>query len=282
MHNNLFILLIFCVSVLAGYYFTPFFIDVFSRGGRLAENYKGELIPQGIGIVFVLYILPWYAIYLIITKLNLLEIIYLINILILSMAFFAESLIGFFDDMVGSRDTLGLKGHFKALLSGRLTTGALKAIVGLLISFIMSMFFCSGLFDIIINTLMMALFINLLNLFDLRPGRAIKFYILLILVFGINAIFTGNYISFLLMIPLIGSIIGYFPFDLKARCMMGDAGSNVLGISAGIFATFQFGHYEKIVTLLLLVAIHIFTEKYSLSDVIKHNRILSFLDNLGR
>ena len=109
----------------------PFFHRrIFPRGFDLQKIYKGELIPYGIGIAFVSLLLPWYAIYLIITKLNLLEIIYLINILILSMAFFAESLIGFFDDMVGSRDTLGLKGHFKALLSGRLTTGALKAIVG--------------------------------------------------------------------------------------------------------------------------------------------------------
>jgi UDP-N-acetylmuramyl pentapeptide phosphotransferase/UDP-N-acetylglucosamine-1-phosphate transferase len=259
------------------------FIDVFSRGKSLAKNYRGELIPSGIGIVFILYSLVWYTLYLLLFNFHLiLNTPSIFNVLIVMLAFFAASLIGFIDDVLGSRDTLGIKGHFKALFAGRLTTGAIKAIVGLLVSFVVSVFLSTGITELFINTLVIALFTNLLNLLDLRPGRAIKFYIFLLTVFLVLAALKGKHSVFLPFIPLIGSVLGYFPFDLKAKCMMGDAGSNVLGISAGILAVLQLGLYEKFIALILLVAVHIFAEKYSLSDVIKRNRILNFLDNLGR
>lgn len=258
------------------------FIDVFSRGKSLAKNYRGELIPCGIGIVFILYSIVWYTLYLLLFNFHLLSALSMFDVLIVMIAFFAASLIGFIDDVLGSRDTLGIKGHFKALFTGRLTTGAVKAIVGLLVSFAVSVFLSAGIPELLVNTLVIALFTNLLNLLDLRPGRAIKFYIFLLAIFAVNAALTGGYAVFWLFIPLIGSVLGYFPFDLKAKCMMGDAGSNVLGISAGILAVMQLGRYEKFMALILLVAVHIFAEKYSLSDVIKRNRVLNFLDNLGR
>lgn len=84
------------------------------------------------------------------------------------------------------------------------------------------------------------------------------------------------------MLPLIGTVLGYFPFDLKARCMMGDAGSNVLGMSAGILAVSQLDYYGKLIALVVLAALHIFTERHSLSAIIANSRILSLFDNLGR
>jgi UDP-GlcNAc:undecaprenyl-phosphate GlcNAc-1-phosphate transferase len=184
--------------------------------------------------------------------------------------------------MLGARDVLGFKGHFKSLLKGRLTTGALKAIVGLLVSFIISSSLTSNLFETVINTLIIALFTNFFNLLDLRPGRAIKVYFFAFLVILTDLIVTHKATAVLPFIPLVGSIIGYMPHDLKARCMMGDAGSNVLGISVGFLVVLTFRWYIKIAVLAFLIGIHIFTEKYSLTDLIKNNRFLNYLDNLGR
>ena len=64
--------------------------------------------------------------------------------------------------------------------------------------------------------------------------------------------------------------------------MMGDAGSNVLGISIGFLVVLTFSIFTKILVLVFLVGIHIFTEKYSLTNIIKKNRFLNYLDELGR
>lgn len=273
---------IFCFSVLTAYLLTPHFIQLFVRGNSLAKNFRGELIPQGIGVIFALYTLPWYTLYLVINNYYPSDLIETGSILIMITALYTASLLGFMDDILGSRDALGLKGHIRALLSGKLTTGIIKAAGVFLISLIASIFLSFGFWTIILNTLLTALFTNLLNMLDLRPGRAVKFYIFLTITFGINALLTGRYYSFILILPIISSVIGYFPFDLKARCMMGDAGSNLLGISAGILSVIQSSYFGKLILLFLLIMIHVITEKHSLSDVIKHSRLLSFFDNLGR
>jgi len=64
--------------------------------------------------------------------------------------------------------------------------------------------------------------------------------------------------------------------------MMGDAGSNVLGASVGFLAASAFSLYTKIAILACLIGVHIFTEKYSLTELIEKNSFLKYLDNLGR
>ena len=271
-----FLSIIFIAAALVSYAFTPAFIDIFERGGKLAKNYRSEVIPQGIGIMFPIYTLLWYILYILSAK-N-----YSLDTLLIQFVITAACLIGFIDDMLGSRNVLGLKGHFKSLLKGRLTTGALKAIIGLLIAFIISSSLTSNPLETVINTLIIALSTNFFNLLDLRPGRAIKVYIFSFLVILVSLIIKHKTAIISPFIPLVGSIIGYMPYDLKARCMMGDAGSNVLGISVGFLVVLTLSWYIKLGVLAFLIVIHIFTEKYSLTDLIKNNRFLNYLDNLGR
>src|SRR5690606_29750187 len=118
----------------------------------------------------------------------------------------------------------GFKGHFGALLRGRLTTGGLKALGGGLIAFFLALFLSSSWYDVVLNTLIIALFANMLNLLDLRPGRAVKGYFIFLLLILLLA--KGR-VDWLLIMPVIGAVLVYFPYDLKAKVMMGDAGSNV-------------------------------------------------------
>lgn len=272
-------LLGFVFTTAVGYFATPYFIELFLKGRGLARNFRGEYVPQGIGILFVLCSLPWYVIYIGLSKNGSSG---ALNTLAVMTAISAVSFVGFIDDMLGTRDTLGFKGHFKALFKGRLTTGALKAMVGLLAALTVSLFLSRNLADLTVNMLVIALFTNLLNLLDLRPGRAVKFYLFLLLIFGLGAVLEGSDENITYFFPLIGCVLGYFPFDLKARCMMGDAGSNVLGLSAGILAAMQLRFADKIILLVLLMMIHLIAEKYSLSDMIEHNRFLRYIDRLGR
>ena len=185
---------------------------------------------------------------------------------------------GILDDIIGNRDVSGLKGHFKSLLNGKLTTGGFKALFGGFIGLVISIAISKNIYDIVINTLIIALSTNLMNLLDLRPGRAIKGY----LVISIVLLFTlGEYTRNLLLL-IFPNVIAYFNQDLKAKAMMGDTGSNVLGISIGILFVMGYSLKVRLIWLAFLIFIHILTEKYSLTKIIESNKFLNFIDKLGR
>ena len=77
-------------------------------------------------------------------------------------------------------------------------------------------------------------------------------------------------------------MIAYFNQDLKAKAMMGDTGSNVLGISIGIL--FVMGYSLKVqFNMVSILNIYTYTyEKYSLTKIIENNKFLNFIDKLGR
>ena len=63
---------------------------------------------------------------------------------------------------------------------------------------------------------------------------------------------------------------------------MGDTGSNVLGISIGILMVMGYTFKVRVSWLVFLVLIHILTEKFSLTKIIEKNKVLNFIDKLGR
>ncbi len=81
---------------------------------------------------------------------------------------------GGYDDLAGSSSRRGFRGHLGALAHGEVTTGAVKlggiGATGLAASALLG----GGPADVAVNAALIAGSANLLNLFDLRPGRAIK------------------------------------------------------------------------------------------------------------
>ena len=81
---------------------------------------------------------------------------------------------GGYDDLAGSGDRRGFRGHLGALAHGELTTGAAKlggiGATGLAASALLG----GGPVDALLNAGLIAGGANLVNLFDLRPGRASK------------------------------------------------------------------------------------------------------------
>ena len=122
-----------------------------------------------------------------------------------------------------------------------------------------------------------ALFTNCMNLFDLRPGRCIKAFVLIFLPM---LAYSGSYL--ILFIPIAGAVLAYFPYDVKSRVMMGDTGSNVLGVTLGVMAVYGLELPTRLLLLVVLILLHIFTERYSLSKIIDNNRFLRWFDRLGR
>ncbi|HZK18474.1 MAG TPA: hypothetical protein VFD15_04090 [Clostridia bacterium] len=270
-------ILMIAVPVAIAFFLTlvllPRLLDMVWRSGFTRKNYKGVPIPVGVGLVFTLAVLGAVAASYLMWPGELQ--FYGLGFV---MAMGVMSLLGFVDDCWGTREITGLKGHFKALFGGRLTTGALKAIGGFVLAVLLGGV-TANINEIVINTLVITLSINFINLLDLRPGRAAKGF-LLTAVFLIAAGWGRANLVFLLVVT--GSLVAYIPYDLKAKTMMGDTGSNALGVALGISAAWLLGLYLKVGYLVVLIALHIFAEKYSLTTVIARNRFLNYLDRLGR
>ncbi|WP_066637515.1 hypothetical protein [Desulfolucanica intricata] len=248
-------------------------INMIKEAKFVRPNFRGELIPVGVGIVFFITSLIVFIPCLIISPIEIKH-----KSVQLLAAIAGITCLGLIDDNWGSRDATGLKGHFKQLFKGRITTGAIKALGGGLIAFIISIFQGQGI-QILLNTLIIALSINSINLLDLRPGRAGKGFILGALFL---TIFGWERIELNFLFIFLGALIAYLPFDLKANVMMGDSGSNALGIILGIISVWILPLTVKIVLLVFLVTFHILTEKYSLTKIIEKNKLLDSLDRLGR
>lgn len=287
MSQYIFHAILFALGFLGTYFMIPLFKSMLVNGNVIRPNYKNEMIPVGMGIVFLPMIIINSIILGFVTLNNIwfvsssnynLNIVWLLCLALYIFSIMAMFFAGALDDLIGNRNVSGLKGHFKSLFKGELTTGGFKALFGGFVGLVVSVCISSSIVDIIVNTLIIALSTNLMNLFDLRPGRAIKAY--LVIMIPIYITLTGYTKVFpLLILP---NVLAYFNTDLKARGMMGDTGSNVLGISIGVLMAFGYGIKVRVAWLVFLVLMHLITEKFSLTKIIEKNRVLKFIDNLGR
>lgn len=287
MSQYIFHAILFALGFLGTYFMIPLFKSMLVNGNVIRPNYKNEMIPVGMGIVFLPMIIINSIILGFVTLNNIwfvsssnynLNIVWLLCLALYIFSMMAMFFAGALDDLIGNRNVSGLKGHFKSLFKGELTTGGFKALFGGFVGLIVSVCISSSIVDIIVNTLIIALSTNLMNLFDLRPGRAIKAY--LVIMIPIYITLTGYTKVFpLLILP---NVLAYFNTDLKARGMMGDTGSNVLGISIGVLMALGYGIKVRLAWLVFLILMHLITEKFSLTKIIEKNRVLKFIDNLGR
>ena len=287
MSQYIFHAILFALGFLGTYFMIPLFKSMLVNGNVIRPNYKNEMIPVGMGIVFLPMIIINSIILGFVTLNNIwfvsssnynLNIVWLLCLALYIFSMMAMFFSGALDDLIGNRNVSGLKGHFKSLFKGELTTGGFKALFGGFVGLVVSVCISSSIVDIIVNTLIIALSTNLMNLFDLRPGRAIKAY--LVIMIPIYITLTGYTKVFpLLILP---NVLAYFNTDLKARGMMGDTGSNVLGISIGVLMALGYGIKVRLAWLVFLILMHLITEKFSLTKIIEKNRVLKFIDNLGR
>lgn len=255
----------------------PVFIKIFSESGFVRPNFRGEQIPLGIGIVF--YVTSAFVVTLgrAVGKIGTEAHVFL-------FAAGAMALFGLIDDVFGTKQASGLAGHLKKMFFQReVTTGALKAVAGGCLALAVSAELytkpAGNLALYMLDAVVIALSTNMINLLDLRPGRAGKGFMLF--AFIIVVITTGKE-SLLYLAVFAGSLAALFPLDLRARVMMGDAGSNTLGFVLGFAAASGFGITAKLIYLLILAAVHVVTEKYSLTRIIEKNRVLNYIDLIGR
>jgi UDP-GlcNAc:undecaprenyl-phosphate GlcNAc-1-phosphate transferase len=191
--------------------------------------------------------------------------------------------LGFLDDALGqgmqADSPRGWRGHGRALLQGRLTTGAIKAIGALaLAAYVVS---GRGLqaFDYLADVALLILTTNLFNLLDLRPGRAEKALGLL----GIGLLIGTSDTEWLRVLGIfVGPVLVGAWLTLRERAMLGDTGSNLIGAIAGIWMLTAMDETGRLIALGVVAALTIYGELRSISRAIESIPPLRSLDSLGR
>jgi UDP-N-acetylmuramyl pentapeptide phosphotransferase/UDP-N-acetylglucosamine-1-phosphate transferase len=73
-----------------------------------------------------------------------------------------------------------------------------------------------------------------------------------------------------------------FPGDLREKFMLGDAGSNVLGAVVGLGLVLGTSFWWRLGVLAVMLVLNVLSEKYSFSKAIASNRVLNWIDSIGR
>jgi hypothetical protein len=216
--------------------------------------------------------------------------------------------VGRYDDVVGGRpehQAKGFRGHVAALREGRVTSGLLKVAgvggAGLAASALLA----AGrpatapgglaprrlaprrlaprrlaprrnaVVDVVLGAGVIAGTANLVNLLDLRPGRALKAGVLL------GAPLAAGPAGGLVAGP-VGAAAALLPADLDERVMLGDCGANALGAVLGVGLAARTGPWGRAGLLAALAALTVASEKVSFTKVIESTPGLREVDGLGR
>ena len=185
---------------------------------------------------------------------------------------------GIYDDLAGRGDRRGFRGHLGALTRGEVTSGAVK-IVGIGATGLAAAALAGrrgrGL---VVSGGVVAATANLVNLLDLRPGRALKAALALAVLDGRHG---GG--SARLAAVAAGSALVVLPADLREQSMLGDGGANALGAVLGTVALTRGGGDSPLVLRLgVLTALTLASEKVSFTRVIEATPALRELDRVGR
>ncbi|WP_223830557.1 hypothetical protein [Nocardiopsis quinghaiensis] len=181
---------------------------------------------------------------------------------------------GVYDDLAGSARARGLRGHLGALARGRVTTGMVKVAGIGATGIAAARLLRRSPLDTVLDGALIAASANLLNLFDLRPGRAAK----VALLAAAPALASPA-------APLLGPVVGasavLLPDELAERCMLGDAGANALGAALGAAAAARAPRPLRAALLGGAVALTLASERVSFSRVIDRVPVLRRLDRWG-
>ncbi len=183
---------------------------------------------------------------------------------------------GGYDDLAGSGSRRGFRGHLGALAHGEVTTGAVKlggiGATGLVSAALLG----GGPADVAINAGLVSGGANLLNLFDLRPGRALK------VALASGTLLATRPGARLAAAAPLGAAAALLPEDLGERAMLGDAGANALGALLGVAAGAGLSRPARLALLAAITGLTAASEVVSFTAVIERIPALRWLDMLGR
>ncbi|HVV76902.1 MAG TPA: hypothetical protein VHC43_12775 [Mycobacteriales bacterium] len=187
-------------------------------------------------------------------------------------------LVGAYDDRYGDSHARGLRGHLSALRNGRVTTGLVKLTAMAGVAALTSARASRKPLDVALGTVLVAGSANLVNLFDLRPGRAAK------VTSGAAALLSrvGPAPARAAAAAAGGAAgAGLLP-DVREQAMLGDCGAGALGATLGWSLAMRPSRRTRLAAATAVVGATLASERTSFSAVIEANPVLHRLDRLGR
>ncbi|MFI2751807.1 hypothetical protein ACGIF2_00050 [Cellulomonas sp. P22] len=199
---------------------------------------------------------------------------------------------GLVDDLAEDHDrkAKGLRGHLGALRHGQLTTGALKVLgigAGALVAAAVATparhpdgtrrSGAGWVVDVATSGALIAASANLVNLLDLRPGRALK-------AVGIAAapLALAGGPGAGAAAAALGVVSAGLEADLAERDMLGDGGANALGALLGTAVVLDAPRPVRLALLAGAVGLTVASERVSFTEVIARTPVLREIDAWGR
>ncbi len=242
-------------------------------------NYRGVPVATGLGVVVLAGMLTGVALLAVVSEISARASQPGVWIIPLAAAAGFAAL-GLLDDIVGSLahgPEHGFAGHASALARGRLTSGGLKLLAGGALGFVLAVPATDGFAFALVGGATIALSANVLNSFDLRPGRAGKAFLAGAVPLAVVAgSLRGTVCS------AIGAVLGFMRFDLRERAMGGDAGANAFGAFLGSCAVLLASRTTLLIVAGVVATLQILAEGPTLSKVIAAVPPLRVADAWGR
>ncbi len=275
-----------------------------SSEGAGAVNFRGAQVFYGLGTVWLVWapcvVGLWFWIAPGGSSSGLVPVFVAATVALLVFGF------GLVDDAYGTSSDRGFRGHLGALARGRLTTGGLK-VLGIGLVSLVAGFYLAGtspwgagaarLWAAPVAGAAIALTANLLNLLDLRPGRALKAYAVL----GVAgwALVTFSWVDYAasglgpsaaerimdacaLALLVAGPALAVARWDFGGVGMLGDAGANPLGAVAAVLVVIAVPLWGLFVYTAFVFALNLASERVSFSKVIESSALLRRIDDWGR
>ena len=184
-------------------------------------------------------------------------------------------LAGVIDDGFGG-EARGLRGHLRAVASGRVTTGVLKLAAAVLAAAITVAWTPrEHLWANLLALVAIAGCTNVWNGLDVAPGRALKGFLVVAAV-----LLAVDVRAFLLVCT--GAALAVLWPDLRERGMLGDAGANLLGFLAGAEIVRRLPEPWLPVAAAVVIGLNLLAETVTFSRTIEAVPPLRWFDRLGR
>lgn len=269
------------------------------HGWRAVSNYRGTRVPLGLGFVWLF----WGAalgVAMLLTGRSVFGAPEWFEGSLVVPLVVGAFLFGLIDDVFGTPGHKGFRGHLAALARLRLTTGAVKLfgigalalVAGAVPAFGTEGVTVASVGRYVASVMLIALAANTVNLFDLRPARALKAYGALIVlgltggaaatVVASGSVASGMRESAVLLVAVLGPAVAVWGPDAREQAMLGDAGANAFGMLAGVVLVWSLPGAAVVVAAALLLALNLLSERISFSAVIERVPWLAAIDRWGR
>ena len=266
------------IALIVAAVLAPPLLRALREGGLVRENFRGRVLPFPFGVLVVFAAVGALIALALLDRLAGADTLPADLALVVPYAL-GVAFLGLADDAL-SGPQRGWRGHARAVLRGGFSTGAMKAIgaLGLALYVLAGRGGSDGRYLLAVAVLVLAT--NLFNLLDLRPGRAVKAFVLLGAGLTLGA-WDARPLAALGLFAAPVLVAG--AYDVRERAMLGDTGSNLVGALAGLWLVLVLPSTLGLaIATGVLVIVTAYGEVRSISALIDRTPPLRFLDSIGR